>query len=90
MKGFTSVLLSLIVCVLIGNVAFAKGDLSQNKGSNSYTVQQTYGARISQLETEIRQLKTKLNELERQLNNKADISHTHTCSYSGGSSVYCY
>jgi hypothetical protein len=94
MKYLIRILASIILSVLIGGFVLAKDDLSQKifiipqfstEASNEAT-----NDRIKELEKEVKQLKNKMNQLEKQLLNKAGLTHQHTCSYSGGSSVYCY
>jgi len=90
MKFYLTMLFAIIISLLIINTVYAENELSLKSVNIQSSTKQTSTERLYSLEQEVKQLQNKVNQLEKQLLNKANVTHSHTCTYSGGSTVYCY
>ncbi len=90
MKYLLTMMLGIIICFSALNPAYAENNLSLKSDEIQSSAKQKSSDRLYMLEQEVKELRNKVNQIEKQLMNKANVTHSHTCSYSGGSTVYCY
>jgi len=90
MKYFLKIMFGIIICFSALSLAYAENNLSLKSDEIQSSIKPKSTERLYMLEQDVKELRNKINQLEKQLMNKANATHSHTCSYSGGSTVYCY